>query len=91
MKVGDLVPERFVVHLAWLETDVNGLCEQAHFFQVAVALFMSKLIQLGRVAARHQHAIAGVILPGTEQGHRMRELPDEVVVRQFVEALKSLT
>ena len=51
--------------------------------QEGPALGVGEAAQLGGVAARDENTVTVEELPGAEEGDRMRELPDDFLVRQF--------
>ena len=85
MQVRNLIAQRFAIQLARREGVRDGVGERHHLLEKRGSLRGGELVQLGGMDARHQDAIAGVVLPGTEQGDGMRELPDELVGWQFAQ------
>ena len=83
MEVRNLISEQFVIHLARLERRLDGLRQQHHLLQESGSCGSGKVLQFGGMQAGDKNAVAGVVLPGSEQGDGMRELPDEFVGRQF--------
>src|SRR5207249_10794861 len=53
--------------------------------EISNPLIFRKLVELRGVTARDQDAIALIILPWTEQGDRVRKLPDQLVSRERIE------
>ena len=85
------MPSNFVIELARLETTFDGLGDQAHFVEVAMALGRGQFAEFGHVPSIDDDAIAAVELPGSEQHHGMRKLPDEFVGWQLIKVQQFVT
>ncbi len=79
VQVGHLIAEQFAIQLARLEGDIDGLSERDHFLKKRGANLGRQVMQFGRMNAGDEDAVAGVILPGAEQGDGMVKLPNDIV------------
>src|SRR5207253_2243251 len=91
VQVRHLIAEQLAVHLARLESGVDGAGQSDHFFEKRDTHFGGQVMQLGRMDARDEHAISGMVLPGAKEDDGMRKLPDEFIAWQFLEFVTKRT
>ena len=83
VQVRNLVAEHFVIQLQGLKTLVHGPGQQAHLFQEGLPFLVVEVVQFRGVPASHEDTVALVILPRTEESHRVGEVPENLVRRQL--------
>lgn len=81
--VGHLVAEELVVHLAGLDDGIDRLGHRGDFVHDGMTLFGSKIEQLSDMPFSIDDAVTLVELPGTKEGDRFLELPDQFFAELF--------
>src|SRR5579884_2415249 len=85
VEMGFLIAKQLVIELAGPKTHFNGLGHPAHVVQIAAPFHIAELAKLSGVSARHDDAVAVIVLPGSQEHDGVGQLCYQFIGRHGFE------